>query len=144
MVQFIFRYIASVLLITLHNSCAGQPAVMKELRNADSLMHIEHIEQAHPLLMEMEELPHLSKIAQLKIQYLRVYFYKASEENTLATKALLQLPEMAERENQVSTKPMILIRTHAATALSIAEKYRKYHSEPLGRHSEHLIDTVII
>ena len=144
MVQFIFRYIASVLFVTLHNTCAGQPAVMKELRNADSLMHIEHFEQADSLLMEMEELPHLSKIVQLKLQYLRGYFYNASEENTLATKALLQLTKMAERENQVSTKLMILIRTHAATALSIEEKYCKYHSEHLGRHSEHLNDTIII
>lgn len=142
MVQFIFRYIASVLFVTLHNTCAGQPAVMKELRNA-GLMHTEQIEQADSLLMEMEELPHPSKIAQLKLQYLRGYFYKDSEENTLATKALLQLPEMAERENQESTKLMILIRTHAATALSI-EEYGKYHSEYLGRHSEHLIDAIII
>lgn len=144
MVQFILKYIGSVLLITLQYTCAGQPAVMKELRKADSLIHIEHIEEADSLLKEIEELPHLSKIAQLKFQYLRVYFYNASEENTLATKALLQLPEMAERENQVSTKLMILIRTHAATALSIEEKYSKYHSEHPGRHSEHLIDTIII
>lgn len=123
MVQFILRYIASLLLIALHYTCVGQPAVMKELRKADSLMHIEHIEEADCLLKEIEELPHLSKIAQLKLQYLRGYFYNASEENTLA--------EMAERENQVSTKLMILIRTHAATALSIEEKYCKYHSEHL-------------
>jgi hypothetical protein len=144
MVQFILRYIGSVLLIALHYTCVGQLGVMIELRNADSLIHIEHIEEADSLLKEIEELPHLNKIAQLKLQYLRVYFYNASEENTLAAKALLQLPEMAERENQVSTKLMILIRTHAATALSIEEKYRKYHSEHPGRHSEHLIDTIII
>ncbi len=60
---------------------------------------------------------------------------------------------------------MILIRNHAATALSIVENYRKYHSEHLGgysehpgrhsehpgrhsehpgRHSEHLIDTITV
>jgi hypothetical protein len=39
---------------------------------------------------------------------------------------------------------MILIRTHADTTLSIKEKYRKYLSEHPGRHSEHLIDTIII
>jgi hypothetical protein len=72
--------------------------------------------------MEIEELPHPCKIAQLKLQYLRGYFYNASEENTLATKALQQLTEMAEREYQVSTKLIILIWTHAATALSIEEK----------------------
>ena len=80
----------------------------------------------------------------MKLQYLRGYFYNASEENTLATKVFLQLPEMAERENQVSTKLMILIRTHAATALFIEEKYRKYHSEHPARYSEYLVDTIII
>jgi hypothetical protein len=35
---------------------------------------------------------------------------------------------------------MILIRTRTATALSIETKYRKYHSEHPGRHSELLID----
>lgn len=38
---------------------------------------------------------------------------------------------------------MNLIRNHAATALSIKENYRTYHSEHPGRHSEHLIDTII-
>jgi hypothetical protein len=144
MVQFIFRYIASLLFIAQHYTCVGQPAVIKELRNADSLMHIEHIEEADSLLKEIEKLPHLSKIGQLKLQYFREYFYNATEENTLATKDLLQLPEMAERENQVSTKLMKLIRTHAATALSIEEKYRKYHLEHPGRHSKHLIETIIV
>lgn len=137
MVQFILKYIDSVLFVTLQYTCAGQPAVMKELRKADSLMHYEHIEQADSLLMKMEELPHLSKIAQLKLWYLRGYFYNASEKNTLVTKALLQLTEMAERENQVSIKLMTLIRPHADTWSSIEEKYRKYHSE-------YLIDAIII
>jgi hypothetical protein len=53
-----------------------------------------NIEQADSLLKEIEKLPQLSKIAQLKLQYLPGYFYNASEENTLATKVLLQLPEM--------------------------------------------------
>lgn len=101
MVPFILRYIASLHLIALHYTCVGQSAVMKELTNADSLMHMEHIEEADSLLMEIEELPQLSNIAPLKLQYLRGYFYIASGENTLATKVLLQLPEMAERENQV-------------------------------------------
>lgn len=117
---------------------------MKEVRNADSLIHIEHIEEADSLLKEMEELPHLSKIAKLKLRYLRGYFYNASEKNTLATKAHLQLTEIAERENQVSTKLMILIRTDATTALSIEEKYRKYYSEHLRLRSEYLIDTIVI
>ncbi len=122
MVQFILRYIASLLLITLQYTCGGQPAVIKELRNAVSLLHIEHIEEADSLLKAIKKWPHQSKIAQLKLQYLRGLFYNALEENSLATKVHLQLPEMAERENQVSIKLMILIRTCAATALSIKEK----------------------
>lgn len=50
----------------------------------------------------------------------------------------------SHKKNQVSTKLMILIRTHATTAISIEAKYRTYHSEHPGRHSEHLIDTSII
>ncbi|MDZ4809656.1 MAG: sensor histidine kinase [Bacteroidota bacterium] len=100
MARIILKHIGSVLLIMLHYTGSGQPSVMNELRKVDSLMHIEHIEEADSLLKEIEELPNISKTAQLKLQYLRGYFYNASEENTLATKALLQLPEMAEQEKQ--------------------------------------------
>lgn len=77
---------------------AAQPAVMKELRQADSLMHIDKLAEADLLLKKVEALPSISISNRLQLQYLRGYFYNASEENTLAAKALLQLPEAAERE----------------------------------------------
>lgn len=95
-----FKYLLLLPFLLVHLLCEGQTNVLVKLRKADSLLHIEQLEEADFLLKQIEKVPQISTTAQLNLHYLRGYYYNISEENTLAAKALLKLPEIAQQEKQ--------------------------------------------
>lgn len=93
-----FTYVFGLIMLLSPFCSAGQEIVEQKLKKVDSLLHIEHLEEAYSLLAVFEKNPPADPASVLRLQYLRGYYYNALEDNIKATKLLIDLPEKTEQK----------------------------------------------